>query len=284
MSSEWLPEIVKVLSHPLLTIIISVSLSSLLSYIIARGVQSRGMKYEMIEDHFNELKKNVIRPWLEISEKAREEISQVSYPPEKPLILDVCLEKLDRGEPPSDYDVKVDKFLYEDLIKNHYQELEEKWRNLLETLHRRWRELGYDIADKAKPIAQREAQKLDIDWFDVRVYEGLLTRAIVDYTDKFEKLPYDFRSEMKGGKVYYMPKILKSYLPECESKDEANREKEVCLKLLRVVISEKELLALRAKLLEVDKRLKEKIDEWITELQRLLYKKALRGKCGSLEN
>jgi hypothetical protein len=51
-----------------------------------------------------------------------------------------------------------------------------------------------------------------------------------------------------------------------------------------VVISEKELLALRAKLLEVDKRLKEKIDEWITELQRLLYKKALRGKCDSLEN
>jgi hypothetical protein len=27
--------------------------------------------------------------------------------------------------------------------------------------------------------------------------------------------------------------------------------------------------------LEVDKRLKEKIDEWITELQRLLYKKSI---------
>jgi len=179
--------------------------------------------------------------------------------------------------------VKVDKFLYEDLIKNHYQELEEKWRNLLETLHRRWRELGHNIADKAKPVAQREAQKLGIDWFSVRDYEGLLMRTIVDYADKFEKLPYNIRSEERSGKAYYVPKILNYYLPECESKEKANREVELCLKLLRTVVSEKELLTLRDKFLEVDKRLKEKIDEWITELQRLLYKRALQGKCDLLK-
>ena len=86
----------------------------------------------VIEDHFNDLKENVIKPWLQISEKAKEELSQVSYPPEKALVFDGCIEKLDRGEPPSDYDGKVNEFLYEDLIKNHYQELGEKWRNLLE--------------------------------------------------------------------------------------------------------------------------------------------------------
>jgi hypothetical protein len=263
---------------------IMMAISAFLSYIIARCVQSRGIKYEMIKDHFNDLKENVIKPWLQISEKAKEEISQVSYPPEKPLVLDVCLEKLDRGEPPSDYDVKIDKFLYEDLIKNHYQELEEKWRNLLETLYRRWRELGHDIADKAKPVAQREAQKLGIDWFSVRDYEGLLMRTIVDYTDKFEKLPYNIRSEERSGKVYYVPKILNYYLPECESKEKANREVELCLKLLRTVVSEKELLTLRDEFLEVDKRLEGMLNEWRMELRRLLYKKALRSKCDSLEN
>ena len=65
------------------------------------------------------------------------------------------------------------------------------------------RELKHDIADKAKSVAQREAQKLGIDWFSVRVYEGLLMRTIVDYADKFEKLIFDVQSEMRGGKVYY---------------------------------------------------------------------------------
>jgi len=279
---ELLPGI---LGHPLSIVIISVFISSVLSFFISLRLQSRELRYEMIKDHFNDLKEHAIKPWLQITEKMTGEFPrarEVSSP-----IFDTCLGALCRGEPPSDYTLRVkpDEFLHRDLMENHYRELTEMWRSLLKTYRER-REIMQSIIQGARSAAEDEVRRLGIDWFKVGDYEEFLAEVVIDYSDKLGDLTSVVEEPVVvAGEMRYPARILPigCSLAGGQNQDEAREIGERGLNLFKAVASRSELSQLRVRFKVVDEQLRIRLEDIKGELRRLLYKKKLVGTCDCLE-
>jgi len=178
-------QIFSVLSHPIVSALVGGAIVAVVSWLI----HSRTRKYEVTRDHFEDLKKLVIRPWLKTMENSRFDFRD-----------------FESGKP-STFENRVDVFLYEDLVSNHYPKIEEVWQRLLEVAKNR--DGSFDnLANQTSNAARTKASDSGLDWFDVEEYKDLFTDTLLYYGEGRRSWPKQ-KSEQQivEGKTRYKGKI-----------------------------------------------------------------------------
>jgi uncharacterized membrane protein YciS (DUF1049 family) len=251
-----------IFSHPLTSAVIGGIIGAFLSWLI----YLRTRRYEITRDHFGDLKNQVIKPWLKILEDQGFDG-----------------ERFKSDEPPSTYDIKVDEFLYDDLIKNHYREMKVTWCQILDLAKNRTHAF-LELKKRATHTAIVGAADLNLNWFDVNQCEDLFTDAVLYYAGGSREWPQP-RSERESadGKIVYAAKLGGWRVSYGDDEQKSLDRAKLVLQLIKSIASDRTLLDISAKLKETNKRLDESKEAEKWELRKALYSKKLKGKCDCIK-
>lgn len=247
-----------IFSHPLASAVIGGIIGAFLSWLI----YLRTRRYEIMRDHFEDLKNQVIKPWLKILEDQGFDG-----------------ERFKSDESPSTYETKVDEFLYDDLTKNHYREMKVMWCQILELAKNRTHAF-LELKKRAIDTAIVGAASLNLNWFDVNQYEDLFTDAVLYYAEGSREWPQP-RSERESadGRIVYAGKLGGWRVSYGDDEQKSLDRAKLVLQLIKNVASDPTLLDIRTKLKETNRRLDESKETEKWELRKALYRKKLKGKC-----
>jgi hypothetical protein len=264
------------LSHPLSIVLISVSISAFLSYLISLRVQSRGLMYEMLKDHFDDLKNHVVKPWLKSLHKALYEMDSAEAVEASRRDYGWGELLLERGEE-----------LWFDLVHNHYPSLWDIWERML-ALKEPILRLKDAIINRSIEIVREVVRQEGVEWPKLDEWREQLFKVALYYLDRPERIK-DAIGAIRGIFPEYggpgFEGVFGSWgtsftlkLPIfAGSEEEAKKKTEAFIsKLIEVMKSDEELQSLRERFFEGVVELKDRLTLMTVALRKILYKKNLK--------
>jgi phosphate/sulfate permease len=248
-------------SHPFISAVIGGIIAAFLSWLI----YLRTRKYEIMRDHFEDLKNRVIKPWLKTLEDSKFDG-----------------QRFECDKPPSTYENKVDEFLYDDLTTNHYREMKTTWCQILELAKNRI-DAFFELKKRATDVAIVGAANLNMNWFAVKQYEDLFTDAVLYYAGSREWPQPRSERESMEGKIVHVGKLAGWRVSCGDDEKESIDKADLVLQLIKSIALDPKLLDIKAKLMEVIRKLDELKEKEKWELRKTLYKKKLEGKCDCIK-